>query len=174
MKRAISIFMACVMAMLMLTGCAENVKEGTAFLEEEKYDKALECFEKDIAKERNLDEAYRGKGIACFELEEYGVAAESFRLAVEHEAEETAVLCSLLAACYMQMEEYEKALDSYENALSKEDITKELKQEAEFNLIAIYEYMGNWEAAKKQMEKYVKSYPDDTRVEKEAEFLETR
>lgn len=174
MKRIGFIFMAFIILLVTVTGCAANVKDGMAFLEEGKYSHALEMFEKDIEKGRNLEEAYRGKGIACFELEEYGVAAESFRLALENEAEETATICCLLGACYMEMEEYERALDAYENALLKEDITEELRQEAEFNLIAAYEYMGNWEAAKKQMEKYVESYPDDTRIEKEAEFLETR
>ena len=37
-----------------------------------------------------------------------------------------------------------------------------------------YEKMANWDAAKKQMDEYVKQYPEDSRIEKEAEFLETR
>lgn len=167
------IFVMLVLSML-LCGCAGNVKDGVAFLEEEKYEEAKAAFQKDVEKKKNLDEAYHGMGIACFELEEYETAAESLELALEHKAEDTAIICSLLGASYIETGEYEKALDVYERALADEDITDELQQEIQFNLIAVYENLGNWDAAKKQMEQYVKKYPDDTRVEKEADFLETR
>ncbi len=157
-----------------LTGCVRNVKDGVLLLEQAKYEEAIAVFEEEIARERNLDEAYRGVGIAYFELGQHEDAIEAFEAALKHEAEETATLCSLLGACYMEVEEYEKALDMYVNTLTKEDLTEELRQEIEFNLIAAYEYTGNWEAAKKQVEHYVESYPEDTRVDKEAEFLETR
>lgn len=160
--------------LLLLTGCTGNIKNGVLLLEEEKYEEAIEAFKADIDKERNLDEAYRGAGIACFELEQYEEAVEYLGLALENEAEQTAVLFSMLGASYIELEEYDKALDAYESALAKEDLTKEQKQEIEFNLIAVYEYMGNWEAAKKQVEKYVEAYPEDARADKEAEFLETR
>lgn len=159
---------------LCLTGCKSNVKDGIALLEAGKYEEAKDTFQKDIEKEKNLDEAYHGMGIACFELGEYEKALENFESALDNGAEESATICSFMGACYMEAEEYEKSLDVYEKALAKEEITAELKQEIQYNLIALYEKMGNWEAAKKQMEQYVKAYPDDTRVEKEAEFLETR
>ena len=88
--------------------------------------------------------------------------------------EETAVIFSLLGASYLETEQYEKSLDAYECSLACEDLTEELKQEIQYNLIAVYEKMANWDAAKKQMDKYVETYPEDSRVEKEAEFLETR
>ena len=160
--------------LFLLSGCAGNIKDGVSLLEDGKYEKAVEAFKKDIDKKRNLDEAYRGLGIAYFELEEYESSVESLELARKHEAEETAVFCSILGAGYLETEEYEKALDAYERALACEDLTEELEREIQFNLIAVYESMANWDAAKKQMDKYVEKYPDDTRVEKEAEFLETR
>lgn len=170
MKKIVGLFVL----LLILTGCAGNIKDGVALLEEGKYEAALEAFEKDIKKERNLDEAYRGLGIACFELEDYTTAVEAFEMAVKHKTKETAVFYSLLGASYLETEEYDKALDAYERALVCADLTDELEQEIQFNLIAVYENMANWDAAKKQMDQYVKKYPDDSRVEKEAEFLETR
>lgn len=160
--------------LLALTGCSGNIKSGVSYLEQGKYEKAIEMFQSDVKKERNLDEAYRGLGIAYFETEDYQAAVEAFELAIKHETEETAIFCSFLGASYFETEEYDKALDTYEKALSQKDITKELEQEIQFNLIAVYENMGNWKAAKKQMEQYVEKYPNDSRVEKEAEFLETR
>lgn len=161
-------------SLLLLTGCNGNVKDGVAFLEAEKYEEAIEVFREDIDKNKNLDEAYHGLGIAYFELGQYEDALEAFELALKHEAEETPAMCAFMGACYLEKEELSKALDVYEKALSKDEISKELKQEIEYNLIGIYEDMGNWEAAKAQMERYVKAYPEDTRVEKEADFLETR
>lgn len=159
---------------LLLTGCAGNINDGVALLEEGKYEQAMEAFEKDVEKRRNLDEAYRGLGIAYFELEDYEAAVEAFELAIKHETKETAVLCAFLGASYLETEEYDKALDVYERGLAREDLTEELEQEIQFNLIAVYENMANWDAAKKQMKEYVEKYPEDDRVEKEAEFLETR
>lgn len=157
-----------------LTGCADNVKSGVESLEAGNYENAQEAFQKDIEKGKNLDEAYHGLGIACFELEEYEDAIEAFELAAKNKSEETAVLYSMMGACYMEIGEYEKALDVYTKALSMEDIMDELKQEIQYNLIAVYENMADWDAAKEQMENYREAYPDDDRVEKEADFLETR
>lgn len=160
--------------LLLLTGCAGNVKSGVALLEEKKYEEAVTAFQKDIEKGRNLGEAYRGLGIAHFELQEYEAATEAFEAALENETKETAVIFGFLGACYLELEEYNRALDVYEKALDQDDLTAELEQEIQYNLIALYEKKGDWKAAKKQMEKYIKNYPDDARVEKEAEFLETR
>ena len=158
----------------LLTGCGGNIKDGVALLEQEKYEEAIAVFQEDVKKEKNLDEAYRGIGIAYYELEQYEEAADALESALNHEAKETATFFGMLGACYMQLETYDKALDAYQNALKQEDITDTLKQEIQYNLIAVYEYAGDWEEAKKQAEKYVKSYPDDTRMEDEAKFLETR
>lgn len=167
-------FFILVFVLLMVTGCTGNIKEGVALLEENKYQEAKEIFEKDIQKERNLDEAYRGIGIACFELEEYEQAVEYFNLALANEAEETAIILSLLGASHMELAQYQEAEAAYKKALGKEDITETQKQEIMHNLIAVYEYMGDWEAAKKQMQDYQKAYPEDTGVENEAGFLGTR
>lgn len=156
------------------TGCTNNVKSGVEALEAGNYEEAKSAFGQEIEKGKHLDEAYRGLGIACFELEEYEDALEAFELAVENEAEGTAVLYSMMGACYMEAGEYEKALDVYTKALSMEDITDEIKQEVQYNLIAVYENMADWDAAKEQMESYKKAYPEDDRIEKEADFLETR
>lgn len=157
-----------------LTGCTDNVESGVEALELGNYEEARQSFQKEVEKGKNLDEAYRGLGIACFELEEYEAAAEAFELALENEAQETATLYSMMGASYMELGEYEKALDIYTKALSMETIEAELRQEIQYNLIAVYENMAEWDAAKEQMKAYQEAYPDDERVEKESDFLETR
>ena len=171
MKKIVVCMLVCIM---FLCGCAGNIKDGVALLEQEKYEEAKEVFAKDIEKKKNLDEAYHGMGIACFELGDYEGARQNMEAAMKHEVQENAVFCSILGACYLETEEYDKAIDSYEKALDQNDLTSELEQEIQYNLIAVYERMGNWEGAKKQMDKYVKAYPNDQRVDKEADFLETR
>lgn len=159
---------------LLFTGCSNHIADGVEALETEDYEKAKTCFEQEIAKKKHLDEAYRGLGIAYFEMEEYEEAVENFQLALDNKTEETAILYSMMGACYMENDDDEKALDVYTKALSMKELTEELKQEIQYNLIAVYENMADWEGAKKQMEDYRKAYPDDERVQKEAQFLETR
>ena len=158
----------------MLLGCKANMKDGITYLEEEKYEVAIECFEKDIAEKKNLGEAYRGMGIAQYELEDYEAAIDSFENALKNEAEKTATIYSLMGASSLQIEDYEAALDYYKKALKLEDCTDELKQEILFNEIAIYQELGDWEILKEKVKVYTEKYPEDNRMNKTKEFLETR
>ena len=171
MKRKIWAILA---VLLLLAGCAKNIEDGVLLLEEGKYEEAIEVFQADIEKGKHLDEAYRGIGLAYFEMEEYKKAAEALESALKNEAKEGATIYAVLGACYMKQELHEKTVDAYKKALKQKDITDELKQEIAYNLIGVYEKMYDWDKAKKQAEKYVEDYPDDARVDKEAEFLETR
>ena len=168
------IWIALLGTVFILTGCAGNIKDGVKMLEAGKYQEAKELFQTDIEKGKNLAEAHRGMGIACFELKEYETALTAFESAIENGAKETPELYGFLGACYIETKAYDKALDIYTKALADKELTEELEQEIQFNLISVYEHMGNWDAAKKQMDNYIKAYPDDNRVDKEADFLETR
>lgn len=158
----------------LLLGCAANIKDGIAFLEEENYEAAIECFEKDIAEKKNLGDAYRGMAIAQYELGDFYAAIDNFQHAMANKEEATATIYSLMAASYLQVEEYEIALDYYAKALEMEDCTKEMKQEILFNEIAIYQELSDWDTLKEKVSAYVENYPDDDRMDKTAEFLETR
>jgi len=157
-----------------LGGCASNIEDGITYLEEEKYEAAITCFEKDIAEKKNLGEAYRGKAIALYELEDYQGSIECFDKALANQEEPTASIYNLMAVSYLKLDEYEMALDYYADALEMEDCTGEMKQEILFNEIAIYQELGQWDTVKDKVSTYVENYPDDTRMDKTAEFLETR
>ena len=75
--KKIKMIAAALVAVLCM-GCTMNTKEGAAFLEEGKFAEAITCFEKDIAEEKHLEEAYRGMGIAYFQLGEYAEAISNF------------------------------------------------------------------------------------------------
>lgn len=159
---------------IMLLGCASNIKTGITYLEEENYEEAIACFEKEITEKKNLGEAYRGLGIAKYELGEYEAAVDAFKNALENKTEATATIYSLMAASYLQMEDYESALDYYNDALEMKDCKEEMKKEILYNEIAIYQELGVWDTLKEKVAAYVESYPEDDRMEKTLEFLETR
>ncbi len=172
MRRWYSLVLA--MSVCLLTACQSNLKDGTVYLEDKQYEKAIVCFEEEIADEKNQKEAYRGIGIARYELGEYEAAITAFESALSHGAKETANLYHLMAESYYGLQQYDKALEFYGKVLSMEDCTDELRQGVRFNEIAIYLEQSNWELAKEKVAAYVTDYPEDSRMDKTAEFLETR
>lgn len=171
MKKMIAAIM--ILAML-LTGCSSYLEDGVLLLEEEKYEEAIVEFEKQIEKEKQLDEAYRGIAIANYELGNYDKVVENFEKALENDAKETVAMYHLMASACMKCEDFENAMKYYDLVLSMEDCTEEIKKEILFNKISIYEGRADWEAAKEAVNTYLASYPNDERAIKEAEFLSTR
>ena len=163
-----------ILATGLLLGCANYMKDGLELLQAGNYEEAIVAFENEIAEEKNLDEAYRGVGIAYFELKDYSSAADAFENALANEARETASIYQMLGASYLQLDEYEKALENYKKALEMEDCTEEMRQEILFNEIAILQLESEWELLKEKVDAYVTAYPDDDRMNKTVEFLETR
>ena len=47
-------------------------------------------------------------------------------------------------------------------------------QEMRYNEVVCYEKLADWENAKQNASEYLIEYPEDTAMEREAEFLETR
>ena len=157
-----------------LIGCKANINNGLEMLEAGKYEEAIVCFEKDIEEKKNLKEAYRGIGIAQFELQDYQESLESFEKALENETEENATIYNFLGTGYLKLKNYEEALENYKKALEQEDCTVELKQEILWNEIAIYQEIGDWDTVKEKVADYIEAYPEDTSIEKTVEFLESR
>lgn len=159
---------------MLLCGCSSKLEDGVLLLEDGQYEEAIETFEAQIEKEKQLDEAYRGIAIANYELGNYEEAVVNFEKALENEAKETAAMYHLMASACMKYEDYENAMKYYDMVLGMEDCTDEVKKEILFNKIVIYEKSADWESAKEAVDTYLESYPDDERVIKEAEFLKTR
>ena len=158
----------------MLMGCQSNLKYGVSSIEHGQYDKAIEYFQTDVDKGRNLGEAYRGIGIARYEKEEYDLAIEACDAALANEAKPTATLYNLMANSYYKVEKLEDALKYYDFVLEMEDCDPELTQSVKYNEIAICQQLGDWNAVKEKVADYVEAYPDDTRMDKTVDFLKTR
>lgn len=175
MNRYRIIVLTILMSVFALTGCGEkSTEEGLLLLQESKYEEAIVKFQEAVDDEKNLGEAYRGIGIAKWELEDYEGACEAFKYALDNRAEETATLYNFLGTCEMKLGNYKMALNYYRLGMELEDCTGEMLQEMRFNEIAALEKIGDWENARFKLKEYAADYPDDVQAAKEAEFFETR
>ncbi len=77
-----------------------------------------------------------------------------------------------LGLCKMKMEDYQAALEAFQSALAIEN--NNMIQTLLYNEIVVYEFLGEYKQATVNMEKYLKSYPDDKKALREYEFLQTR
>jgi len=161
-------------AVLLIGGCASDEPTAAELLEQESYAAAAEKFTEAINDGRNPDEAYRGLGIAYWEQGDYRRARASFSKALNYGAEGTASIYRFLGSCDLQMGYAESALEWFEKGTTAADAKAEMIQEMEFNQIAAYEMLGDWDKAKEKLAAYVAKYPDDEQAKKENEFLETR
>lgn len=159
---------------MLFTGCVDPVEDGTALLNEGKYEEAREKFETAVEKEKNLGEAYLGLGICYWEAEDYQAAKSAFGMALEHGTQPGAVLYNMLGQCEMKLECPEKAVYYFEQGQTFSDGNSELKQEMAFNEIVAYEALKLYDEAKAKLEIYVSNYPDDEAAVKELEFLNTQ
>lgn len=169
------IVLLAIMSVLLLTGCGSDpLEEGLTYLQEGNYTEAIVKFEEAVKEENNIDEAYRGIGIAKWEMQDYEGARSAFRIALNYEAKLYASTFNLLGACEMKLENYKMAANYYRLGIQMEDCTEDMRQEMRFNEIAALEKMGDLENAKLKLAEYVADYPDDAQAAKEAEFFETR
>lgn len=174
-RRAIVIgFLCVIVGVCFLVFHKNDIQKGTDYLKEAKYEQAVSSFEKAVKKETNLGEAYRGMGIAYFEMEEYDKALDCFETAMENGTEKTDTLYRFVGVCQMKTGKYAEAVETYNAGIVLEDCDETIKKEMEYNRIVSCEKAGDWENAKAFVKEYVAKYPDDADAQREAEFLESR
>lgn len=175
MKRYLAILLTVFLAVSGLAGCGpSSVEEGLELLEAGDYKRAVNKFKESVDNDKDLGEAYRGIGIAKWELGEYEAARNAFASALENGAEKTGTLYNFLGNCEMQLDNPKAALNYYNLGTASEDCSEEMLKEMRFNEIAAYEQCGEWENAKAKLAEYIEDYPDDERAVKEADFLATQ
>ncbi|MCI8833994.1 MAG: tetratricopeptide repeat protein [Ruminococcus sp.] len=177
----------------MLSGCENKIENGTDLLEKGDFQGAIAVFEEVAAedskqKEADIAEAYRGIGMASYELEDYEAARSNLQKALDAGGTETPAIYYLMGICAMHLEDYDGALQAFEKgtALPQEAVLSADTEEEEQvdyqaaiqemlrNRVVCYEKKLDWANAKAAMAEYVARYPEDTEVQKEAEFLQTR
>lgn len=163
-------------------------------MEKEDYKEAVTQFTQAAStaeakgKKEDVAEAYRGLGMAYYELKEYDKVLESMQKALDDGVQRTAELYNIMGVSAMQQEDYESALKYFDEGISyaqskdavnaskskKEVDYSDLIQEMRYNQVVCYEKQENWEEAKNAANEYIADYPNDKDIEKEVEFLETR
>lgn len=164
----------CLVLGMLITGCARPVEDGMELLKAGSYQEAIAAFEESIEKEKEVAEAYRGQGMAYWELGDYEKAEDAFKEALIQGAEETGTIYNFLGISALRKEDFPAAAQYFELGLRCEGNSPELIKSMEFNRIVTQEKLGNWATAKTKLEEYVQKYPEDAVAVKEAEFLETR
>lgn len=173
-----------------LSGCENNGKAAVEALEKGDYKEAEAQF-KEMTEQKDKEKAaegYRGLGITYYSQEQYEQAMEMFSSAVEKGVKETTQLYNLMGSCAMRLEDYEKALEYYKASIALNDTSsdeektdknvqksdEEMIREMKFNEVVCYERLAQWEQAKEKVKEYLSEYPDDEKMMKESQFLETR
>lgn len=77
-----------------------------------------------------------------------------------------------LGLCDLKIGEYEAALKAFQAGIAIEG--NQLMQVLKFNEIVAYEYLGEFRQATVLMQKYLSTYPDDEKAQREYIFLQSR
>lgn len=83
------------------------------------------------------------------------------------------VIYNQLGLCKLKTGEYEEARKAFENGLKTEGANPVLQQ-LKYNQVVAYEYLSDFSKAAALMREYLEVYPDDTKAQREYEFLKTR
>ena len=137
---------------VLLTACGNPSQKGVEYLEDGKYDQAIEQFEQAVDKKKNVGDAYRGIGIAKWEKKDYKGARKAFKKALENDAEKTGTIYNMIGNCDLKLGKAKEALNYYNLGLAQEDAGKKMKKEMQYNIIVAYEQMEDWESAKVKLE----------------------
>lgn len=178
MKRATLLALA--VSACLLTGCTNALKDGTGYLEDGNYKEAVTAFQKAVDEGKKTAEAYRGLGMAYYELEDYESAKDAFEKAISAGGGKNQAIYNFLGICGMKLNDYNYALEQFNQGISlsqnsgtsMEDAESfsEVLQEMLFNQIVCYEKLGDWENAKTKIAEYIQVYPDDADAQREANF----
>lgn len=150
------------------------VEKGALELESGNFEEAILEFNQGLDDLDYIAESYKGIGIANYELGNYKDAIESFEQAVLKSQGNTSYIYNLIGLSYMNLEEYQSALDHFLTGIDKPGSSNELMQQMRLYEIICMERLGDWEGAKAKATLYVQSYPGDEEMKKELQFLETR
>ncbi len=140
--------------------------KGRIYLIKGKYDSAAEQLKTAIEKgdvEANL---YLAK---VYEAQGDAASAGKCIDAYIKEYPKSSVAYNQMGKQALESGDYASAVEYFHQGLALEEVTNE--QELRSNLIAAYEYSGDFTSAKTEMEAYVKDYPADTAAAREYLFL---
>ena len=163
---------------LQLSGSSSEdyYNRGMIYVDLQDYTNAADMLNKSY--DKGYKAALLGLGEVSYTQQDYDTALTYYGKYFD-EVDISSVDASLAAKAYNQYAavllakgEYEKAAQACESGLTYND--RESDAALPFNLIVSYEHLEQWEDAYNTAKTYVSKYPEDTKGQKEYQFLESR
>ena len=163
---------------LQLSGSSgeDYYNRGMIYVDLQDYTNAADMLNKSY--DKGYKAALLGLGELSYTQQDYDTALTYYGKYFD-EVDISSVDASLAAKAYNQYAavllakgEYEKAAQACESGLTYND--RETDAVLSFNLIVSYEHLERWEDAYNTAKTYVSKYPEDTKGQKEYQFLESR
>ena len=163
---------------LQLSGSSgeDYYNRGMIYVDLQDYTNAADMLNKSY--DKGYKAALLGLGEVSYTQQDYDTALTYYGKYFD-EVDISSVDASLAAKAYNQYAavllakgEYEKAAQACESGLTYND--RETDAVLSFNLIVSYEHLERWEDAYNTAKTYVSKYPEDTKGQKEYQFLESR
>lgn len=163
---------------LQLSGSSgeDYYNRGMIYVDLQDYTNAVDMLNKSY--DKGYKAALLGLGEVSYTQQDYDTALTYYGKYFD-EVDISSVDASLAAKAYNQYAavllakgEYEKAAQACESGLTYND--RESDAVLSFNLIVSYEHLERWEDAYNTAKTYVSKYPEDTKGQKEYQFLESR
>lgn len=163
---------------LQLSGSSgeDYYNRGMIYVDLQDYTNAADMLNKSY--DKGYKAALLGLGELSYTQQDYDTALTYYGKYFD-EVDISSVDASLAAKAYNQYAavllakgEYEKAAQACESGLTYND--RESDAALSFNLIVSYEHLEQWEDAYNAAKTYVSKYPEDTKGQKEYQFLESR
>ena len=163
---------------LQLSGSSgeDYYNRGMIYVDLQDYTNATDMLNKSY--DKGYKAALLGLGEVSYTQQDYDTALTYYEKYFD-EVDISSVDASLAAKAYNQYAavllakgEYEKAAQACESGLTYND--RESDAALSFNLIVSYEHLERWEDAYNTAKTYVSKYPEDTKGQKEYQFLESR
>lgn len=163
---------------LQLSGSSgeDYYNRGMIYVDLQDYTNAADMLNKSY--DKGYKAALLGLGEVSYTQQDYDTALTYYGKYFD-EVDISSVDASLVAKAYNQYAavllakgEYEKAAQACESGLTYND--RESDAALSFNLIVSYEHLEQWEDAYNTAKTYVSKYPEDTKGQKEYQFLESR
>lgn len=163
---------------LQLSGSSgeDYYNRGMIYVDLQDYTNAADMLNKSY--DKGYKAALLGLGELSYTQQDYDTALTYYGKYFD-EVDISIVDASLAAKAYNQYAavllakgEYEKAAQACESGLTYND--RESDAALSFNLIVSYEHLEQWEDAYNTAKTYVSKYPEDTKGQKEYQFLESR
>ena len=163
---------------LQLSGSSSEdyYNRGMIYVDLQDYTNAADMLNKSY--DKGYKAALLGLGEVSYTQQDYDTALTYYGKYFD-EVDISSVDASLAAKAYNQYAavllakgEYEKAAQACESGLTYND--RESDAALSFNLIVSYEHLEQWEDAYTTAKTYVSKYPEDTKGQKEYQFLESR